>query len=137
MGFNPKQLREKKERLIDAIANGVAMKSVFQRVADMDADIERLSDMPSLPALDISEAEIKEILGEALAAAAHHIENTKFAAPIRRILDKVVERIDLTPVEGQRNGEYLSFVFRENGWALLYCHIHEAWPGVRSRKKAA
>lgn len=132
-----KALRDKVERLLDAIENGVPMKTAFQRVADMEAEIERLSDLPKLPLIDVEESAIKRCLAEALTVASLHMEDTRFAAPIRRILEKVVERIDLAPIRTQRSGEDIHIVLRPGGWAQLYCHIHEAWPGVRSSKKAA
>ncbi len=60
-----RSLRSRKERLLDVIENGVPMKSVFQRVAEMEAEIERLSDLPVLPAVNDSEASIKRPLANA------------------------------------------------------------------------
>jgi len=132
-----RSLRSKKERLLDAIENGVPMKSVFRRVAEMESEIERLSDLPVLPAVNVSEASIKRRLADALTLAARHIEDPRFAAPIRRFLKQIVERIDLTPIPSQRSGEELRFVLKPDGWVRLYCHIHDDWPALRFQKSAA
>ena len=127
-------LQARKERLLDAIENGVTMKDVFLRIEKVDTEIRQLGEPVPLPPIDASGKQMKQDLSHALHVIFEHIADPSFAAPIRRALSKVISEIRLTPIAGQRSGENLSLEVRPGGWAALYCHIHDVWPGVQRPK---
>ena len=130
-------LQARKERLLDALESGVSAADVFLRIEKLDSEIRRLADPVPLPPIDVSSKLMMQDLSHALHVIFGHIEDPNFAAPIRRALSKVVSVIRLTPIEDERSGEDLDLEVKPGGWAVLYCHIHDVWPGVKLPRTTA
>lgn len=124
-------LRERVRRLVDMIELArVRVEAPAKRIADLEARIRDLEVVTPVPDITLSDEEMKAILAAALTAISVHSDDRRLADPVRAALAKIVDRIELTPIVGQRSGEEISFVFKPHGWAALYCHIYQFWPGL-------
>ena len=124
-------LKARVNRLVELTeTGGLSVEAPGRRIAELEQRIRELTKFARTPNLKLSEAEMKELLRVALAEIARNVGDRRLADPVRAALAKIVHRVTLTPILEQKTGVEVSFAFKEGGWAALYCHIFDAWPGV-------
>lgn len=123
-------LRARVDRLVELVELGRGgPKAPGERIKELERRIEDLTIVRGAPDVDLTVAQIKSRLANALTTASHYMGDRSYADPIRAMLAEVVDRIDLVPITTEWSGERIEIQLRENGWVRLYVHMHDAWPG--------